>query len=59
MPPHVLLGLFALLIVMLAGAAIGRLLGLSAGEGLYATALTLAVGAWFVGRRVRRREDCR
>lgn len=59
MPLHLLLGMFVSSTVLLAGAAIGRLLGLSAGEGLYATALTLGVGNWFVGRRARRREDCR
>lgn len=57
--PHTLIGLFALLTVILAGAAIGRLLGLSASEGIYLTTLTLAVVGWFIGRRMRRREDCR
>ena len=32
--PHTLIGLFALLTFILAGAAIGRLLGLSASEGI-------------------------
>jgi len=57
--PHTLIGLFALLTFILAGAAIGRLLGLSASEGIYLTTLTLAVVGWFMGRRIRRREDCR
>lgn len=57
--PHILVALFALFTVMLAGAAIGRLFGLSAGEGIYLTALTLAVVGWFMGQRARRREDCR
>jgi len=56
---HTLIGLFALLTFILAGAAIGRLLGLSASEGIYLTTLMLAVVGWFIGRRIRQREDCR
>lgn len=58
MQPHILLGLFALLSVLLAGAAIGCSLGLTAGERVYVIALTLAVVAWLTGRRARRQEDC-
>lgn len=57
--PHTLIGLFALLTFILAGAAIGRLMGLSVSEGIYLTTLTVTVVGWFIGRRIRRREDCR
>ncbi|MBE2184500.1 MAG: hypothetical protein IAE89_13810 [Anaerolineae bacterium] len=57
--PHTLIGLFALLTFILAGAAIGRLMGLSVSEGIYLTTLTVTVVGWFMGRRIRRREDCR
>lgn len=57
MQPHVGIGLFAVLTALLAGAAIGRVFGLSAGEGLYLTALALAVMGWFIGRHSRRREN--
>jgi len=56
--PHSLIGLFALLTFILAGGAIGRLMGLSASEGIYLTTVTLAVVGWFMGRRIRRREGC-
>jgi len=57
--PHTLIGLFALLTLILAGAAIGRLLGLSASEGIYLTILTLVAIGWFMVRRIRRQGDCR
>ena len=57
--PYILIGLFALLTFILAGAAIGRLLGLSASEGIYLTILTLVAIGWFMVRRIRREEDCR
>ena len=57
--PYTLIGLLALLTFILAGAAIGRLMGLSATEGIYLTTLTLAVVGWLIARRIRRREDCR
>jgi hypothetical protein len=56
---YTLIGFFAFLTFILAGTAIGRLLGLSASEGIYLTILTLAVVGWFMGRGIRRREDCR
>jgi len=59
MQPHRLLGWFAVLTVILAGAALGRSAGLSSGEGIYLTALVLAVTGWIAGRRVRRRKDPR
>lgn len=57
--PYTLIGLFALLTFILAGAAIGRLMGLSVSEGIYLTTLTVTLVGWFMGRRIRRREDCR
>ena len=56
--PYILIGLFALLTFILAGAAIGRWLGFSAGESLYLTLLTLTIVGWFMARRTRREEDC-
>jgi len=57
--PYILIGLFALLTFILAGAAIGRVMGLSASEGIYLTILTLTIVGWLIARRIRRREDCR
>lgn len=54
---HFGIGFFGILTAFLAGAAIGRLFGLSAGEGLYLTALALSVLGWFIGRRLPRREN--
>ncbi len=45
------IGFFALLTALLAGAAMGCLLGLSASEGTYLTALVLALIGWLAGRR--------
>jgi len=56
--PYILIGLFALLTFILAGAAIGRLMGLSASEGIYLMTLTLATIGWFITRRKRHQEDC-
>ncbi|NOG48762.1 MAG: hypothetical protein HND48_04355 [Chloroflexi bacterium] len=42
---HFGIGLFGILTTLLAGAAVGRLFGLSVGEGLYLTALALAGGS--------------
>jgi hypothetical protein len=55
--PHFFIGLFALLTLILAGAAIGRLLGLSSGEGAYLLLLILAFIAWVVSRRMFRKES--
>ena len=55
--PHFFVGLFTLLTVMLGGAAIGRLLSLSASEGAYLMLLTLAVVGWLVSRRMFRKES--
>lgn len=51
------IGLFAVLTALLAGAAIGRLFGLSVGQGLYLTVLALAVMGWLIGRNSLRREN--
>jgi hypothetical protein len=59
MQPHVGIGLFAVLTALLAGAAIGRIIGLSAGEGLYLTALTVSALGWFIGRHSHRRQSRR
>jgi hypothetical protein len=54
---HICIGLFALVAAVLAGAALGRVLGWSAGEGAYLTLLVMAIVGWWVGRRVRRQEQ--
>jgi hypothetical protein len=51
MQEHHWLGLFALLTLVLAGAAIGRILKLSNGEGIYLTLLITALISWWMGRR--------
>ncbi len=53
MQMHCSIGFFALLTALLAGAAIGHLLGLSAGGGAYLTALILALIGWLAGRHAR------
>ena len=50
---HVLLGVFALLTAIVAGAAIARLCGLSASEGVYLAVLLLVIIGWLGGRRTR------
>ena len=55
----ILIGGFALLTAVLAGAAAGRWLGLPANEGVYLTVLLLAAVGWFVERCARRREERR
>jgi hypothetical protein len=54
MQAHTLIGLFAVITLLLAGAAIGRIVGLNADEGAYLTAFALALIGWWVGRRTRR-----
>lgn len=56
---HICIGLFALVTAVLAGAALGRTFGWSAGEGAYLTMLVSAVIGWWIGRRVRREEQRR
>jgi hypothetical protein len=50
------IGLFAVLTALLAGVVIGQLFSLSAGQGLYLTALALAVTGWLIGRYSPRME---
>jgi hypothetical protein len=56
---HICIGLFAFVTAVLAGAAVGRLFGWSAGEGAYLTMLVIAVVGWWVGRCTRRQEQRR
>jgi putative Mn2+ efflux pump MntP len=44
--PQTALGGFALITLLLAGAAVGRVLGVSLGEALYLTGLLLVVLGW-------------
>lgn len=51
------LGLFALLTLVLAGAAIGRILKLPNGEGIYLTVFIISLIGWWIGRRSRRDKE--
>lgn len=51
MQKHHWVGLFALLTLVLAGAAIGRMFKLPNGEGIYLTLLITALIGWWIGRR--------
>lgn len=53
---HFILGLFALVTLLLAGASVGRRLGLSAGDGAYLMLLLLAMIGWFASRHLYRKE---
>lgn len=55
MQRHHWLGLFALITLILAGAAIGRIFGLADGEGIYLTVFLTALIDWWIGRRKRHR----
>lgn len=57
LPAHFLTGMFILLTIILAGAGVGRLVGMSASEGAYLTLLALAVVGWLVGRRTFRQRS--
>lgn len=48
---HTLMGLFILLTLVLAGAVVARIIGLTAGEGAYRIALLLAFIGWIAGRK--------
>ncbi|MDL1901507.1 hypothetical protein FBR02_12120 [Anaerolineae bacterium CFX9] len=53
--PHTLKGAFALVTLLLAGAAVGRVLGLRFGEALYLAVLLLTLLGWLGGQlRLRR-----
>lgn len=56
--PQITLGGFALITLLLAGAAIGRVLGMSFGDALYLTVLVPVVLVW-AGHRVMQRSACR
>ena len=51
------LGLFALLTLVLAGAAIGHILKLPNGEGIYLIVLSAALIGWWIGRRGSRKKE--
>ncbi len=53
--PQTALGAFALITLLLAGAAVGRVFGVSFGEALYLTVLLLAVLGWLGNRLMLRR----
>ena len=57
MQRHHWLGLFALLTLVLAGAAIGRILKLPNGEGIYLAMLAAALIGWWIGRRGSRKKE--
>jgi len=56
---HICIGLFALITVVLAGAALERAFGWSAGGGAYLTLLIVSLIGWWMGRRARRQEERR
>jgi hypothetical protein len=51
---HICIGVFVLMTAVLAGAALGRAFGWSAGEGAYLTMLLMALVGWWITRRARR-----
>jgi hypothetical protein len=53
--PQTALGGFALITLLLAGAALGRVFGVSVGDALYLTALLLAALGWLGNRVLLRR----
>ncbi len=53
--PQTALGGFALITLLLAGAAVGRVFGVSFGEALYLTGLALVVLGWLGNRMMLRR----
>jgi putative Mn2+ efflux pump MntP len=54
--PQTALGGFALITLLLAGAAVGRVMGVSFGEALYLTGLLLVILGW-LGNRVMMRHS--
>jgi hypothetical protein len=56
MQQHHWIGLLTVLTLMLMGAAVGHIVGLSDGEGIYFTLLVLALIGWWSGRSRRRRK---
>ncbi len=53
--PQIALGGFALITLLLAGAAVGRVLGVSFGEALYLTGVLLVILGWLGNRMMLRR----
>jgi putative Mn2+ efflux pump MntP len=53
--PQTALGGFALMTLLLAGAAVGRVLGVSFGEALYLTGVLLVIFGWLGNRVMLRR----
>jgi putative Mn2+ efflux pump MntP len=53
--PQTALGGFALITLLLAGAAVGRVFGVSFGEALYLTGVVLVVFGWLGNRIILRR----
>jgi Ni,Fe-hydrogenase I cytochrome b subunit len=56
MQGHHWLGVFTLLTLVLAGVAIGRVLKLPNGEGIYLTVFAAALISWWIGRRSNRKK---
>ncbi len=54
--PQTAIGGFALVTLLLAGTAIGRVMGISFGEALYLSVLALIGVAWTANRLMSRRE---
>ncbi len=52
--PQTALGSFALITLLLTGAAVGRVMGVSFGEALYLTGLLLVILGWLVNRLMQR-----
>lgn len=50
------MGLFALITLLVAGAAISRILRLPAGDGMYLMLLVVTIIVWVVSRRLFRKE---
>lgn len=57
MQQHHWLGLFALITLVLAGAAIGRIFKLPNGEDIYLAILITALIGWWIGRRSSRKKE--
>jgi len=57
MQRHHWLGLFALLTLVLAGAAIGRILKLPNGGGIYLTVFLTTLIGWWIGRHNRHQKE--
>lgn len=57
MKPQTAIGGFALVTALLAGTAIGRVVGISFGEALYLSAVGLIGIAWIANRLILRREQ--